>query len=82
LKNNGGSYRKAVFPSIFSGLLKADAEADGKITSEEFTLLPLRELVLYPNTVVPIFITVQPGISALEEALRRDNRLFAFLPPA
>ena len=77
MKNNGGSYRKAVFPSIFSGLLKADAEADGKITSEEFTLLPLRELVLYPNTVVPIFITVQPGISALEEALRRDNRLFA-----
>ena len=48
-----------------------------KITEEEFTLLPLRDLVLYPHTVVPVFVTMQPGILALEEALRRDNRLFA-----
>jgi ATP-dependent Lon protease len=45
--------------------------------AEEFALLPLRELVFFPQTVVPIFITYKPGIAALEEALRRDLRLFA-----
>jgi ATP-dependent Lon protease len=38
----------------------------GKSASEEFPLLPLRELVLFPHTIVPIFITYQSGISALE----------------
>jgi ATP-dependent Lon protease len=71
LKRGSGS-SKGVFPSFFSNLIRPEAEM-----SESLTLLPLRELVLYPNTVVPIFITVQPGITALEEALRRDNRLFA-----
>jgi len=33
--------------------------------------------VLFPQTVVPIFITYKPGIAALDEALKRDNRLFA-----
>ncbi|MDR0998532.1 MAG: LON peptidase substrate-binding domain-containing protein, partial [Treponema sp.] len=44
---------------------------------EEFPLLPLRGLVLFPNTVAPIFISYKPGINAVEEALRRDCRLFA-----
>ena len=77
MKHNGSNGKKAL-PSFLSGFLKQDDySAYGKITKEEFTLLPLRDLVLYPNTIVPIFITVQPGIAALEEALRRDNRLFA-----
>jgi ATP-dependent Lon protease len=48
-----------------------------KLTAEDFPLLPLRELVLFPGTVIPVFITYRPGISAVNEALRRDNRLFA-----
>jgi ATP-dependent Lon protease len=48
-----------------------------KITEESLTLLPLRDLVLFPNTVVPIFLTGQPGMAALTQAMRRDNRLFA-----
>jgi len=52
-------------------------EGGGRLTREEFTLLPLHELVLYPHTVVPIFITAHDGIAAVDEALRRDNRLFA-----
>ncbi|MDR0315970.1 MAG: endopeptidase La, partial [Treponema sp.] len=54
-----------------------DDSGGGKLTAEEFALLPLRELVLFPHTVVPIFITYGPGIAALEEALHRDYRLFA-----
>jgi ATP-dependent Lon protease len=49
----------------------------GKSAAEEFPLLPLRELVLFPHTIAPIFITYKSGISALEEALKKDSRLFA-----
>ncbi|MDR2807753.1 MAG: endopeptidase La [Spirochaetaceae bacterium] len=48
-----------------------------KKTQEELPLLPLRDLVLYPNTVIPVFITYHSGIVAIDEALRRDMRLFA-----
>ncbi|MCL2211014.1 MAG: endopeptidase La [Treponema sp.] len=48
-----------------------------ELITEDFPLLPLRDLVLFPQTVVPIFITYKPGIIALEESLKRDNRLFA-----
>ena len=48
-----------------------------ELVTEDFPLLPLRDLVLFPQTVVPIFITYKPGIAALEEAVKRDNRLFA-----
>ncbi|GHV81000.1 Lon protease [Spirochaetia bacterium] len=49
----------------------------GKTGIEDFPLLPLRELVLFPHTVIPIFITYKSGITALEDALKRDSRLFA-----
>jgi ATP-dependent Lon protease len=49
----------------------------GKNTFENFPLLPLREIVLFPHTVIPIFITYKSGITALEDALKRDSRLFA-----
>jgi len=74
VKNGGGS-KKTGFPAFFTGMKKI--ESGEKLTSEEFALFPLRELVLYPNTIVPIFISYQPGMAALEEALRRDNRMFA-----
>jgi len=82
LKREAGS-RKNGFSSLFSGFRKPDSPFDSagdggeRITDEQFTLLPLRELVLFPNTIVPIFITAQPGMAALDEALRRDKRLFA-----
>ncbi|AEF85536.1 endopeptidase La [Treponema primitia ZAS-2] len=49
----------------------------GKNTAEEFPLLPMRELVLFPHTIVPVYITYKSGITALEEALKLDSRLFA-----
>jgi ATP-dependent Lon protease len=70
---------------FFSGLKEKNIRWDisqiegknGELSAEVFPLLPLRELVLFPQTIVPIFITYLPGMAALEEALRRDNRLFA-----
>jgi ATP-dependent Lon protease len=48
----------------------------GKTGAEEFPLLPLRDLVLFPQTVIPIFITYKAGIAAVEAALGKDFRLF------
>jgi ATP-dependent Lon protease len=49
-----------------------------KVQPEEFPLLPLRELVLFPHTVVPVFVTYKSGIAAVDTALERgDLRLFA-----
>ncbi|MDR2619337.1 MAG: LON peptidase substrate-binding domain-containing protein, partial [Treponema sp.] len=48
-----------------------------KRSEEEFPLLPLRELVVFPQTMMPVYITYKKGISAIEEALARDLRIFA-----
>jgi ATP-dependent Lon protease len=48
-----------------------------KTKIEEHPLLPLRELVIFPQTIISVFITYKSGIAAVEEALRRDLRLFA-----
>jgi ATP-dependent Lon protease len=61
---------------IFSGLSGLKIREGEK---EEFPLLPLRDLVIFPQTMVPIFITYKSGISALEAAMTKGNRLFAAL---
>jgi ATP-dependent Lon protease len=49
----------------------------GKNDTEEFPILPLRDLALFPQTVIPMFVTYQAGIAAVEAALGRDFRMFA-----
>ncbi|MDR0301901.1 MAG: LON peptidase substrate-binding domain-containing protein, partial [Treponema sp.] len=81
MKKNKG--RKSGFGRLFSDFfgrnvfLQEQAPPAEEISTEDFPLLPLRDLVLFPQTVIPIFITFKPGIAALEEALKHDNRLFA-----
>jgi len=81
VKRGGISKKATGLSSFLSGLKRVNVgwlpESGGRLTKELFTLLPLHELVLYPHTVVPIFITAHDGIAAVDEALRRDNRLFA-----
>ncbi|MCL2440556.1 MAG: endopeptidase La [Treponema sp.] len=74
--------KKGLFGSLFSpkkgkSHLFYDYAGTEELVTEDFPLLPLRDLVIFPQTVVPIFITYKPGIAALEEAIKRDNRLFA-----
>jgi ATP-dependent Lon protease len=52
------------------------AEGSGR-EAEELVLLPLNGLVLFPNTMIPLFISYKPGIAAVKESLARDFRLFA-----
>ncbi|MDR2102366.1 MAG: endopeptidase La [Treponema sp.] len=63
--------------SKHEGVSKLLSALKGKAPEDEFPLLPLRELVLFPHIMVPVFITYKQGLCALEEALRRDLRLFA-----
>jgi len=48
-----------------------------ELSEENFPLLPLRDLVLFPDTIISIFIKVNSEIAAVEEARARENRLFA-----
>lgn len=49
----------------------------GKPKADELPLLPLRELVLFPHTMVPVFVTAKAGLAAVEEASKGDKRLVA-----
>ncbi|MFA6505573.1 MAG: endopeptidase La [Treponemataceae bacterium] len=56
--------------SLLSALTK-------KPKSDELPLLQLRELVLFPHTMIPVFVSQKSSIEAIDEALKRDRRVFA-----
>ena len=77
-----GRERNSVIGSLLSfflgkPVLPQEYSETDEFATEELPMLPLRDLVLFPQTVVPIFITLKNGVTALEEALKRDYRLFA-----
>jgi len=81
MEKNGNS-KKNVVENIFSKFLNKKYPEnfevyEKEITAESFPLLPLRELVLFPDTVISIFIKLSADIAAVEEARSRDNRMFA-----
>jgi len=43
---------------------------------ETYPLLPLRDIVLFPHMVTPLFIGREKSIRALEEALENENLIF------
>lgn len=43
--------------------------------STEFPLIPLRDVVVFPQMVTPLFVSRPRSIAALEQALMRDDRL-------
>lgn len=51
---------------------KRDANAEAK----KFPLLPLRDMIIFPHMVVPLFVGREKSIAALEEAQRNNNEIF------
>lgn len=45
-------------------------------TKLSFPLLPLRDLIIFPHMVVPLFVGREKSIAALEEAAKKGNELF------
>ncbi|TNF02406.1 MAG: endopeptidase La, partial [Deltaproteobacteria bacterium] len=50
-----------------------DKKAEG---TKKFPLLPLRDVIIFPHMVVPLFVGREKSIAALEEASKNDNELF------
>jgi ATP-dependent Lon protease len=48
------------------------SEENGKL---EIPLLPLRDVVVYPHMVIPLFVGRQKSISALESAMEKGKRI-------
>jgi ATP-dependent Lon protease len=44
--------------------------------TKKFPLLPLRDVIIFPHMVVPLFVGREKSIAALEEASKSDNELF------
>ena len=45
-------------------------------SSKRFPLLPLRDVIIFPHMVVPLFVGREKSIAALEEAAKNGNELF------
>lgn len=50
--------------------------AEKKTTSRTLPLLPLRELLVFPHTVVPLFVGREKSIKALDDAMARNREIF------
>ena len=46
---------------------------DDRTAPRRVPLLPLRDIVVFPHMVVPLFVGREKSISALEEAMREDR---------
>jgi ATP-dependent Lon protease len=42
----------------------------------DMTLLPLRDVVIFPNMVIPLFVGREKSINALEAAMAADKQIF------
>lgn len=52
--------------------------------SQSFPVLPLRDIVVFPNMIVPLFVGRDKSVAALEQAMAEDKQIFlvAQLDPA
>ncbi|MGE4579489.1 MAG: endopeptidase La [Desulfuromonadales bacterium] len=56
-------------------MVKKENKKD-KITSEDLPLLPVRDVVVFPHMVVPLFVGRPKSIAAVDAALARDRLIF------
>jgi len=52
-----------------------EARRTGAQAAETFPVLPLRDIVVFPHMVVPLFVGREKSIRALEEVMRADNQI-------
>jgi ATP-dependent Lon protease len=48
-------------------------QSDVRAIPDVLPLIPLRDLILFPNLVVPLFVGRERSINALEESMRQDH---------
>ncbi len=52
-----------------------DAKREGKAKGSVLPLLPLRDIIVFPHMVVPLFVGREKSIAALEEAMGSDKAI-------
>src|SRR6478736_9715345 len=52
-----------------------DDKKDGKPRVRSVPLLPLRDIIVFPHMVVPLFVGREKSIAALEEAMAKDKEI-------
>jgi len=45
------------------------------LSAERLPVLPLRDVVVYPHMVIPLFVGREKSIEALEAAMDKDKRI-------
>src|SRR4030067_2068563 len=56
--------------------MKKEPEKDLFSLPETLPLLPVRDIVIFPYMVLPLFVSREKSIKALEEALAKDRLIF------
>src|SRR4030042_4469515 len=56
--------------------MKKKTEKDLLALPETLPLLPVRDIVVFPYMVLPLFVSREKSIKALEEALSKDRLIF------
>ena len=56
-------------PKIFN-------QEDSKIMKESYPLLPLRDIVVFPHMVAPLFVGREKSVNALSDAMNKDKSVF------
>lgn len=56
-----------------SKLFNPDGSESGK---KELPLVPLRDIVLFPHMVAPVFVGREPSINALSQAMTKEKKIF------
>jgi ATP-dependent Lon protease len=56
--------------------MKKEAEKDVFSLPETLPLLPIRDIVVFPYMVLPLFVSREKSIKSLEEALSKDRLIF------
>ncbi len=51
-------------------------DGDDSVTSPVFPLLPLRDIVVFPHMVAPLFVGREKSVNALAEAMNKDKTVF------
>ena len=71
---NGKGAKSAAKPSKPPAKSAAKA-AEAKIPSRPLVIIPLKELVVFPRMILPLFIARVPSLRALDESLAEDSQL-------
>jgi len=64
-----------VRPTVQRGRKNVGFHAMSRKNQNRYALLPLRDVVVFPNMIVPLFVGREASVKALEHAVNSNNRL-------